>query len=440
MGSLSSMGNKSVSLDKCHLFPFSGPLSGTPVDISGSVARIEIYESLFSPVLSGKMEIQDSESMSTVLNMFGLDVVAMQFSVADKATNTTVRYGDDSAPLKFAAFSQTNRMPFSFGSEMFSLHLASAEMYSSAGIKISKSFKNMRVEEIIKTMLDTPEFIGAATKNFDAQITDVPVTMVTPYLSPLEIIRLATLMAYSGDESNYLFYETLKGFNFKSIRKIVEEASQKPIPTLKRGITGVTDSKADLRTIYVDQIDIVKGFDLLDTTSGGFFASMTVGLDVLSGRARKTISRASDMKTIVNQGQGSPNFPTAFADVINPTSRIFLIPTLAISAQDMEMASLDPSIHDNKFEDNLDGRTRELMALNSRVVRVKMTGVPNIHAGSLVDIVIPSPKNNNKGVADFRDIATGRYLVVAVSHTLVAGDSQGFFYETVIEACSDSVF
>ena len=444
--SSSAQANKHVELTECRLLsPF---MAGRPQiatafsDISPMVSSIDIYENIFSPVLSGEIVIQDDIGMSSLVPMIGMEFLTLKFSVADASGNLR-EYGNAS-PLIFSVYRESDRTPLNQGTQRYSLGLTSPELFTLSESKISRAYPNKqggpsRTEDIIRDLLT-----GAGTKKKfeDVETTKSPVNIVIPYLSPLDVIRLLTLQGQSEAATNYAFYETLRGFHFKSIRGMISQGQRGTIPRIVMQLAGLAPSKNDIRNLRADSIEITSGFDFLFQTSQGAFGSVTIGLDVLSGKYRQTVlsydENVNSSRNLTNGVGSTPMYPMGVSKLVNPTAKMFLVPTLSISAANTSITTKDPSIRDNFFEKTLASRSVELLSLQSRTLRVKTSGIPDLHAGTLVDIVMPTPLNNNKIVGNSMDIASGRYLIIAAKHSIINNGTGQFLYETVFEASSDS--
>lgn len=439
--------NKHVEITQCSMAsPFleqRPSIKDFLADVRGIVSEINIYENIFSPTLTGDVILQDDVGLSSVIPMIGAEQLTLKFNITDP--NGTMRYYGNSSPLSFSVYQETNRLVKNQGTHTYRLGIASPELFLLSEKKISLPYKNVKVETVIQDLVTNPKY-GDSKKSLVFEKTKTPINMIVPYLTPLEAIKLLTLQGQNeASESNYTFYETLKGFNFSSIQSMLKIGNALPdskIPRITIFLPDMYPSKNDIRNIRADSIDIISGFDYLYQLTHGGFASVTIGVDVLSGKYRQTISTSDDtnfknrMKT---NGVGAiPIYPPALGQVANPTGKIFLVPTLSISAANKDLCNKDTSIKDNFIEQTLDGRNRELVSLQSRCVRVKVSGVPELNAGTMVDIDFPIPVNNNKFAPQAQDVASGRYLIVAAKHTLINTGSGQFAYETTFEACSDS--
>lgn len=421
-------------------------------------SRIVIYENLMSPTLSGEIFLDDSVNYSSVFPLIGVEAFQLAFKISTPDAAGVRTYGV-SSPLIFHVYNQTNRNPFRMGLEKSQLGMVSGEAIDSLNVRASKVYKDLPVhtvvekivEEFIKTEKNYGQKISPSDNApyFETTTTDQtkPYRLVLPYISPLQAIKLACLQAQTTDNTtNFFFYETLDGFYFRSLRQLIEKGKQRwranPV-YVRRVLAGISNTKDTENYISAEEIQVISNYDYLYALTNGYFASTTIGVDVLSGAYRLTPSSIYDepFKSRIRLNN-TPLYWNELGKNSNPSSRLYVVPTTAISAADSKIRSKDPSVTTNFFEQTLATRNRELTELQMITVRVKCAGGPDIRVGNVVHIDIPSPLNSkiSDSAPTFykEDLRTGLYLITAVKHELI-NNGKSFIYETTFEASSDSV-
>lgn len=466
MSSTAPLSKKHVEIISCKLFsPLTYPKpeiqklrNDKLSDISTIAKKIVIYESLLNPTLSGEIFLEDNVNYSSVFPLVGLESLQLAFAISDARLGGTRTYGETS-PLIFHVYNQTNRRPMAMGVESSQLGLVSLEAIDSLNVRISKVYKNLPVDVTIEKIIQ--EFIGTSKKYgqqispsdnspfFESTTVDQnkPYRLLLPYISPLQAIKLACLQGQStNNKNNFFFYETLDGFYFRSLQQLIEKGkarwARNPV-YVRRVMAGTTKQRDTENFISAEDIQILSNFDYLYATTNGYFASTTIGIDVLSGRYRVTPSCTSDepfkSRTRLNN---IPLYPEILGERSNPATRLYVVPTTAISAANPAIRLLDSSVSTNFLEQTIADRQRELVELQMITVRVKCPGAPDIRVGNVVHIDIPNllnSKMSNVPQTLYReDLRTGLYLITAVKHELI-NTGRSFIYETTFEASSDSV-
>lgn len=414
-------------------------------NIAGIFKKLTIYESLTSPVLSAEVEIQDNKDIVSAFPIVGGETIELSFAVPNPTTNEPRIFGTSDNPLQLRVVKLKNRhMDDSIAKESYTLELVSSDLLASLDRRITKTYKNKRIEEILRDILVNQLKVFPRRINFIQQ-TNTPTTITIPYSTPLDAINLLTLQGVNTEEeTSFFFYETLNGFRFESLNNIIKEGKQKAqtlLPYVRMKYKGLAGSRDSDKFIGADEIVMLSGFDYQYMVGKGYFASTTIGVDILSGQYRKTLSSSSDdaFKSKSRLNDIALYSQTDWGKLASYTNKIFLVPTRAISASNPEIAALDPSVKDNYFEKTLDGRNREILELQNTVLRIKVPGVPDIGVGKVIYVDYPSPINNNKIVPTEKNMYSGRYLVVAAKHVITNLGTGKYIYETVLEACSDSL-
>ena len=455
MSNQSYAADKTVSFDQLQLLsPFDNLLNPkTPEfqkiknilnNLASYVDRIDIFEDMFKMGLTGQVHLRDTQSLSNLASMRGIEQLRLKFSVKDKQTGKNRSFG----PMAFSVYNQSNRSPVNRATETYTLGICSPEMINSISRKISRSYWDMP-ENIIKDIVEAVYGLGSSKPFVERETTTSKVRVVVPYMRPLDVIQLLTLQGQTAtNETNYMFFETLEGYHYTSFRRLLEIAIKNPdIPTLYMELAGQNIDGNTKTRIKAEQLQVVSGFDMMYALSRGYFSSVTIAPDVLSGQCGIEISSIAQTGSTVEyadrQKLNDLDFYPEFMGLGTPaTSRIFLIPTTHISAANPAVTTLDPDAKDrnNFIAQTLDGRNRELLGLQLRTIRGVVAGAPELHAGSVINVDFPTTLNNKNLGKPHKDIASGRYIIINAKHSIVAdGKGQSFFYETTFEAVTDSI-
>lgn len=450
---VSSLATKSVKIVMCRLLsPICNPqvgkdryekLANVLGDIRPIIKQLTIYENILTPTLIGRMLIQDSVGLSTLLPLIGMEQLQLVFRVYDPTTNQDVTYGTVDKPITLVIYAQTSRSPQTMGAEEYELLLVSPEFLASKEKKISRAYTNQKIETIIKDVFKKD--LQSIRPFVDVESTNTPTNIVFPFVSPLDAVKLLMLYGQNDQqETNYLFYETLEGFHFHSMRQAIRSVDRKKIPTVTMELAGLEQSQSSITgLVRADQIDVTSGFDMLNLMSEGYFASSTYMIDVLDGSIDIVESRSADRSfatrpRVSNVVSWYDVFSKPEFNVTDPTAKMFLVPTTEFASKNTNLTSKDGSIKDNFIARTMDGRNREFLSLLVRTVRARIPGNPMIRAGKMVNVVLPTPLNNQQYATNVVDIASKNYFVVAAQHSLINTGNGEFLYETIFEAGTDS--
>ena len=137
-------------------------------------------------------------------------------------------------PLVITSVTQTNANQ----GRLVALTVASREYIKNSRIKISRSFSGTITDAIRKIVKDK-EFLSS-NKSLNFEQSEGLERVVIPNLRPMTAIQLLTQKAKTRKDSPYLFFETIKGFNFLSFDSINK---QKTKTTYTLGTSDTYDNK-----------------------------------------------------------------------------------------------------------------------------------------------------------------------------------------------------
>ena len=164
--SIGPAGDRVVILDKFELrSPRVARRENTAVpgwaDLRTALIRLDIYEDMFSPTLTAQAEIQDTINLSTGIPLVGFESILVSFHL-DRDS------GPRSYTFPLAVYNQSDRVLQTQGTEKYTLGLASPELIISTSRKLSFAFTNRRMEDIIRELVTSPDYLSSK-KKFDLQ-------------------------------------------------------------------------------------------------------------------------------------------------------------------------------------------------------------------------------------------------------------------------------
>ena len=307
------------------------------VDLSASVVALTLYEDIFSTTVTGELLIQDSVNLASTGPLIGQEYLKLKIR--------TPTFQDKSAIIDFSenAFIVHSVMKRERANDnsvqVTALSFVSQELVKNQRLKVTKSLegtwsqivKKMLVNEI-KTKKDIIIEPSSGLKKF-----------IAPNMRPLDIIVLAAKQAISEtrNEPTYLFYETLKGFNFRTLGTLYNEPTQMEYTTAIAGAHsphGHADVAVGLRTVI--SYEIVSNNDSLVNYRTGVYGSTLITHDIVGKKWTKNIyhyhNNFPDEHHIVRGGTAAKKeFPIASALAVSADgktvsdfpARTFLMPT-----------------------------------------------------------------------------------------------------------------
>ena len=260
-----------VSILKFTLFsPNNFPT--TAIDIRNMMTRCEITENIFSPYISGYVDIGDATGLFERMPIIGEEILHMSFhSVgADIPEDKIDRYFRVIKVTNFNIDPKNDRLI------TYTLNFASIEYIVNLATKVQKCYSGMRISDMAENIYE--DYINPHSPlrpmlpieiperdPLDIEITKGEHNLTIPNITPFQAMKFLASRAEAsgsmppsasggtptqqGDRSKgafYCFYETIRGgFKFKSLETLMQSPEQ------------ITYIYAPLGTQYKDAFDQV---------------------------------------------------------------------------------------------------------------------------------------------------------------------------------------
>ena len=251
--------------------------TGLRVDLLTSVMGLTLYEDIQTSCITGTIMIQDSVNLASYGPIIGQEYLLLK--IRTPSVNDAESIIDFSENV-FLVNSLSSRKKLGRGTQAFVLSFVSQELVKNQRTKVTQSLTGTWSDIVKKMMVDYLK----TKKSVRVENTNGVKKFVAPNVRPLDIIRMATEQGISNfkDEPTYLFYETLKGFNFRTLASLYNESpvlnynTSVPGSAVKRGIIDIVK---DLQTII--DYEILTNRDSLINYRTGVYASKLIVHDIL---------------------------------------------------------------------------------------------------------------------------------------------------------------
>ena len=390
---------------------------GTNVDIDFLFREINIYEDLFSNVLSGDMIISDSTNLFNTLNMHGNEFISIAFSSPGMQKYQKI----------FRIYKVSDYSLRGTSNATFKIHFCSEEFLLNQQYYISKSFKETKLSDVVRIIANGFLKIPKEKLN-DASIEETSLLLKTesnplivPNLKPFEAINWISSFALSRADLSpgFYFYENINGFNFKSLTTLCSSPYKKTITYAPKN--NDPRESIGLKQDILDEMEYKQVFDVLDNINNGAYASELLKLDVLNrtaeyeqfgvdGATFKMLNKFLPYNLAKNRLGNSLNQASAYV-------RMF------------------PKFQDNLTSKWLLVRAARLAMLNSTKLHVDLPGDSSMSVGDILNVRVPKPdaQTNEQNIV-FDPLMSGNYLITGLRHKIL--DDK---YYCHLQLCKDSV-
>jgi len=189
-------------------------------NIAHLVIEFNIYESVFNNSVTGSMVIVDTQNLIAKLPIQGTERVSFKISTKlDNETDDTVINCTESNGTAMHVYAVTDKQQLENDTAMsYTIHFASREFVRNLRTRVSESFTGT-YDQMVNKIFSDPDYLDSQ-KTLYYQKTRNSDKMVVPNLNPFDAIGMMCKKSLSNIErsrgAGYLFYETTKGFNFRS--------------------------------------------------------------------------------------------------------------------------------------------------------------------------------------------------------------------------------
>jgi hypothetical protein len=389
--------------------------SGQTIDVRNIFEELQIYQDIYSSVMSGQLIINDGADIFCNFALCGNDYLRVSI---DKPSL--------GIPLEkiFRIYKVADRKPVKNSSQIYNIHFCSDEMVLSNSMRVSKSYKGYTVADIIyDVLLNVMKVDPSRIDMFEG--TAGTYDFIVPYYRPFEVIQWATARAYNTQPKFcYFFYESMTGFNFKSLQSLYE---QEPYKKISYDIKKV-DAEIATNKDSIDKFKILNDFDYMTSVSNGSVSSRLLAVDIFS-QSYKNYDYSLDL---AESGGNLLNDFKQFNEVKTVTDKTNFTSYESYFTTYIQINDTG-SERENSIDKWMQPRALHLAALNSFRFMAVLPGDIVMRAGDVVEFDFPkmvAPDESGKQMDPYR---TGKYLVTALNHKF---DKTGF--ESIVEFSSDS--
>lgn len=289
---------------------------------------LSLYEDIFSPSLTGKLQIADGVGLAETLPIIGEETVHINIRTKGikKERSGDVEdgpfTGSDSTGvinIKMRVYKLTNYTKVNEGLFHYTLHLVSEEYIMNLKSKVRKTtldpttLEPRRISATIKQLYKQFFSRGRIAKKIFVEPTRNLTDIIIPNQSPFQAFNFLASRAVSAGKhavgSSFVFYETVRGFFFVSLETLMagggtgygaglgtnEGASaeleyvspERPVKeTYVVGPKQAYMSENPLENIAiemtsVDEYSFSSNFDILKNLTGGMYASRLLTHDII---------------------------------------------------------------------------------------------------------------------------------------------------------------
>lgn len=367
------------------------------LDIKELISELSIYESVNSVSISAEIMVTDAKNILESFPIQGYETITI--TVSTKGITYKI-------PL--ILYKISNRV-FEEKSQIYIIHCISAESILNESSRFSVRFKNKYPHDIVKSLLSEKL---KTKKLIDIDLSLFHINFVNPNWRVFDLIAWLSRRTVPDANQNscgYLFYETLNGFNYKSIDNLFYQSSSNVNNPFIYAPANTNNQANKFRIVKLISPDY---FDHFETLRYGGFSHYIVKLDLNTRTKLTTKSSINDYWKFSTHLNKSPTYDSS---IQHQPTRVIIRPSSNNLFSDNENVIVPDQI--NKLIDRAIYRYQTMDAIS---INIQIAGNLDIRVGKIYSVIIPSTNPDNSVDRD-RQIdkrLSGNYMLHSLKTTI----------------------
>ncbi len=371
---------------------------GSKIDIREQIAFLEFYEDIFSPFITGKVVLQDSQDLVNRMPLIGQELLRCDIE--------TPNMPDGKFTGTFYIFKLTERVTLGDTKLGYTLHFINTDAVKDKNNSLDsakKGFCSNIVEDLVKN--DPKGF--KTTKNLNLTPTMNGTRFVCNQWSPLRAIDYVTERAMNKQGiSDYIFFENREGYNFVGLSELYEG------PVIQEFIDdNESPDGSDIEGSYkkVSKIFMIEGFNFFSRLENGMFVNKLTNYDMTT---KTYTSEHYNGQLEFNNLPHLNRYSLATPDVIaNKDASSFFLHT----HENMHKGFGDVSV-----EGSLLQRSAQIATARAFVLNIEVPGRFDYTAGRKINLTTFRREATDKDTDMLDPMFSGNYLIGQVGHNITS--------------------
>ena len=418
------------------------------VDIQKLVVELNIYEGIESNSVTGTMVVVDSVNLINNLPIQGTERVSFKLSTPGAHQVDHIVDCSEATGHPMHIYKLTDKRQINESTVAYTLHFCSREMMRNYRTRVSEAFSGT-YEQMVAKVLQDPDYLDSR-KTLFYQKTRNQDKIVVPNFRPYGAIELMQQRALADDSKSagYYFYQTTKGFHFRSWESMcvdVRGNPRTPKQTFKympMNVNTTGDKASKIAEDYksVEQYKFINNFhDVLDNQAAGTYAHRVITHNIYDKSYKVDDYHYHNYYEQTKHADGpNPAIVSTPVDFDNkgvsdyPESRVTVMPTTQF-AHDEDSGSYGIDVNSDGITDA--SRVSQQMQVASGT-RLKLTikGQSYLEAGDVIEFEYYAVERKQKEELRPDPQYAGRYIISKIRHRVTNDE-----YVQVLECVKDSV-
>jgi hypothetical protein len=425
---------------------------GEVIDIKNMYQELNIYESIYKNALTGSIVIIDAQNLIAKLEMQGTERISFTLSTPGAMGDRSIINASESTGHPFHAYKITDRKQLKPGTLMYTIHFGSREFMRNLRTKVSQAY-NQRLDRSVYSIFLDENYLDSKKELTFEPCGNVD-KIVVPNMRPFDAINMiaSKSMPEKSNGVGYYFYETTKGFHFRSWDNMISSNGKQERPIKQEFYympMNITDPDIEDKINHdfksVEHYRFANTFhDVAANTMLGTYSHRVISHNLFDkSYAIEDYDYHYDFefsKHTETQGGGElPKYAVAMSPVDEDQNTVSDYPESRVSLQSTTQFLHNENTGSYGLDVAQDGRmTGKRVAQRSQVMQgtaLKLTvkGQSYLEAGDLIDFKLRSVDEKNTDGAEDPQYA-GKYVITKIRHQVNPER-----YTMALECAKDSV-
>ena len=404
--------------------------SGDKIDIQKIFDEINIFDSLFLPVVNGTMLITDAVGLSNKLSFDGSETLLLEITKDKDSDVATYKKA-------FRIYKQTDRANSNQSSESYILHFVADELMFSDQQRVTQSYTGKYSDIVASIMFDYLQVPASQLGGILADSSGIK-KVVIPNLRPLEAIEWCSKRSVDNFSSpNYIFFQNVSGYNFVGLSELLTMPEILDVRLQAKNIDG-QDKFSELSGAR--SYEVIAQNDSMEKTRSGVNAGKFIGFDPMTRIVQTRGISFLDVYTSMKHGNKMPNVSDmknkagqSNMEAFDSKKTLSMFGTGRKYSEYIKANDPESLTYIEPYEDLVFQRKSIMKHLMSKRLKFVMPGNFQLSSGYNVDVKIPELAIKEDCVESDDLSLNGKHLIVASRH-IISFDK----HETIIEVASTS--
>ena len=395
-------------ITKCMLRPNEGSSLKEDYDIVAGNPIIDYYESIESPSISMTITFIDIDQVIGRKGITGGEYIDLIVKVDD----------EDADDFKITAEKQkmmlnsVRNMVTESNKQVATLEFVSVETIVNETARVNKKYTGNISDTVVELLVGDSKGIGTSKTLFGPKEDDRATnsySFVGNLKRPFDTIQWLCPKAQSAtDDFGFLFYETLDGYHFRSIKSLLEQDAITYQQTDAQGISN-----------KILQNNLNQSNDIGMNMRMGMYANRTIYVDIENQNTDVVDFKASELKL---------NKPATLLTGIEnyPTRLMVRVDDVGVAQKGSKKEDEQPKSELARYQNKSYIRNNLLF---SQSLSISIPLNTTLRAGFALDIRLPLKQENGDAAVDSygnerSNDPSGRYLIAELRHLIGGGQSE----------------